>query len=188
MSQAAAAPTVIDVPALLDDRKIGAFQIRVVMLCAAVVFMDGFDAQAIGYVAPSSRARSKSRPARPYICRFGGSTRPPSPPAGSWHGVEFHCEHPSSPSMPGMDIEKAWQDRYTLAPPSGAGSPPVQWYNWRPLFIGGTRNPDLNHARGFMGQAYWTIFGARHELPITRPVHESRMRSCQSGNGAPGFR
>jgi hypothetical protein len=37
--------------------------------------------------------------------------------------------------MPGMDIEKVYQDRYTLAPPSRAGSPPVQWYNLRPLFI-----------------------------------------------------
>src|SRR5271154_4977611 len=31
-------------------------------------------------------------------------------------GIEFHCEHPSSPSMPGVDIEKAYQDRYTLPP------------------------------------------------------------------------
>ena len=46
--------------------------------------------------------------------------RPPDP------GIEFHCEHPSSPSMPAMDIEKAYQDRYTLAPRSGAGSKPVQ--------------------------------------------------------------
>jgi hypothetical protein len=37
--------------------------------------------------------------------------------------------------MPGMDIEKAYQDRYTLAPPSRAGLPPVQWYNLRPRFI-----------------------------------------------------
>jgi hypothetical protein len=32
-------------------------------------------------------------------------------------GIEFHCEHPSSPPMPRMDIEKAYQDPYTLAPP-----------------------------------------------------------------------
>src|SRR4051812_7605103 len=36
-------------------------------------------------------------------------------------GIEFHCEHPSSP-MPRMDIEKAQLDRYTLAPPSGRRS------------------------------------------------------------------
>ena len=38
--------------------------------------------------------------------------RPPDP------GIEFHCEHPSGPAMPGTDIEKPYQDRYTLAPPS----------------------------------------------------------------------
>src|SRR6266516_3299189 len=52
MSSRADAPEV-DVPALIDAQKISPFQIRVALLCAAVVFMDGFDAQAIGYVAPS---------------------------------------------------------------------------------------------------------------------------------------
>src|SRR5262249_36106890 len=47
-----AAPEV-NVPALIDQQKISAFQVRVAVLCAAVVFMDGFDAQAIGYVAPT---------------------------------------------------------------------------------------------------------------------------------------
>ena len=35
---------------------------------------------------------------------------------------------------------------------------------------------------------YRTIFGVRFEIPTTRPVHESPMRRCRSGNGAPGFR
>src|SRR2546425_2594704 len=52
MSSRADAPEV-DVPALIDQQKISTFQIRVAALCAAVVFMDGFDAQAIGYVAPT---------------------------------------------------------------------------------------------------------------------------------------
>jgi MFS transporter, AAHS family, 4-hydroxybenzoate transporter len=43
----------IDVPALIDRQKVGGFQVLVAALCAAVVFLDGFDAQAIGYVAPS---------------------------------------------------------------------------------------------------------------------------------------
>lgn len=43
----------IDVPGLIDQQNIGRFQVFVAALCAAVVFMDGFDAQAIGYVAPS---------------------------------------------------------------------------------------------------------------------------------------
>jgi MFS transporter, AAHS family, 4-hydroxybenzoate transporter len=47
----------VDVPALINEHKVSRFQIVVTALCAAVVFMDGFDAQAIGYVAPSlSRA------------------------------------------------------------------------------------------------------------------------------------
>ncbi len=52
MTTPADAPQV-NVPALIDEQKIGTFQIRVAVLCAAVVFMDGFDAQAIGYVAPT---------------------------------------------------------------------------------------------------------------------------------------
>jgi AAHS family 4-hydroxybenzoate transporter-like MFS transporter len=43
----------VDVAGLIDRRPIGPFQMRVVALCAGVVFMDGFDAQAIGYVAPT---------------------------------------------------------------------------------------------------------------------------------------
>jgi hypothetical protein len=37
--------------------------------------------------------------------------------------------------MPRWDIEKAYQDRYTLAPPAKARSPPVQWYTLSSLFI-----------------------------------------------------
>ena len=43
----------IDVPAFVDEQPVGAFQIRVLLLCAAVLFVDGFDTQAIGYVAPA---------------------------------------------------------------------------------------------------------------------------------------
>lgn len=43
----------IDVPALIDRLPIGSFQIRVLLICAAVLFVDGFDTQAIGYVAPA---------------------------------------------------------------------------------------------------------------------------------------
>jgi AAHS family 4-hydroxybenzoate transporter-like MFS transporter len=39
--------TTVDVPDLIDRQKVSGFQIRVLLLCAAVVFMDGFDAQAI---------------------------------------------------------------------------------------------------------------------------------------------
>jgi AAHS family 4-hydroxybenzoate transporter-like MFS transporter len=49
----------VDVTKLIDEQKISRFQILVAALCAAAVFMDGFDAQAIGYVAPSLSAAWK---------------------------------------------------------------------------------------------------------------------------------
>src|SRR5664280_1833737 len=55
-------PMVVDVPELIDQQKVSGFQIRVLLLCAAVVFMDGFDAQAIGYVAPVLSKAWKLRP------------------------------------------------------------------------------------------------------------------------------
>jgi MFS transporter, AAHS family, 4-hydroxybenzoate transporter len=45
--------TVLDVPSYIDRRPIGPFQVRLLLICAAVLFIDGFDAQAIGYVAPA---------------------------------------------------------------------------------------------------------------------------------------
>ena len=47
------ASTLVDVPELIDQQRVSRFQLRVLLLCAAVVLMDGFDAQAIGYVAPA---------------------------------------------------------------------------------------------------------------------------------------
>jgi MFS transporter, AAHS family, 4-hydroxybenzoate transporter len=38
---------------LIDQTEVGRFHFQLLAICAAVVFMDGFDAQAIGYVAPS---------------------------------------------------------------------------------------------------------------------------------------
>ena len=42
----------VDVAAFIDAQPVGGFQIRLLLLCAAVLFIDGFDTQAIGYVAP----------------------------------------------------------------------------------------------------------------------------------------
>ncbi len=42
-----------DLVQLMNRLEIGRFHFQLLGLCAAVVFMDGFDAQAIGYVAPS---------------------------------------------------------------------------------------------------------------------------------------
>ncbi|MGZ5870719.1 MAG: MFS transporter [Bradyrhizobium sp.] len=43
----------IDVAAFIDAQPVGGFQIRLLLTCAAVVFLDGFDTQAIGFVAPA---------------------------------------------------------------------------------------------------------------------------------------
>ncbi len=51
--EAAGAVNEVNVSALIDGHRISPFQVRVALLCAAVVFLDGFDAQAIGYVAPT---------------------------------------------------------------------------------------------------------------------------------------
>lgn len=46
-------PQTINVAELIDTQKIGGFQLRVFLLCAAVLFVDGFDVQGITYVAPA---------------------------------------------------------------------------------------------------------------------------------------
>ncbi|MDU3130762.1 MAG: MFS transporter, partial [Bradyrhizobium sp.] len=43
----------INLTRYVDERPLSAFQIRVVCLCALVVGLDGFDAQALGFVAPA---------------------------------------------------------------------------------------------------------------------------------------
>jgi MFS transporter, AAHS family, 4-hydroxybenzoate transporter len=43
----------VDIADLLDGYKVGPFQIRVLVLCALAVALDGFNTQAIGYVAPA---------------------------------------------------------------------------------------------------------------------------------------
>ena len=53
------ASRVINVSEYIDQHPIGAFQIRVLLICAAVLFIDGFDTQAIGYVAPALVAEWK---------------------------------------------------------------------------------------------------------------------------------
>src|SRR3954449_13344949 len=43
----------VDVAGFIDQQPVGGFQIRLLLTCAAVLFLDGFDTQAIGYVAPA---------------------------------------------------------------------------------------------------------------------------------------
>ena len=43
----------IDLVDFIDRQPVGGFQISLLLTCAAVLFLDGFDTQAIGYVAPA---------------------------------------------------------------------------------------------------------------------------------------
>ncbi|WP_031335032.1 MFS transporter [Rhodopseudomonas sp. B29] len=43
----------INVARFIDERPLSSFQIRTIILCALVVGLDGFDAQALGFVAPA---------------------------------------------------------------------------------------------------------------------------------------
>jgi len=51
-TQAGGTPA-IDLVDFIDRQPVGGFQIRLLLTCAAVLFLDGFDTQAIGYVAPA---------------------------------------------------------------------------------------------------------------------------------------
>src|SRR5246127_342007 len=45
--------SVLDVRQLIDQQPLSRFQLSVAILCGAIAFMDGFDAQSMGYVAPA---------------------------------------------------------------------------------------------------------------------------------------
>ena len=46
----------VDIASFTDDQPIRAFQVLVAVLCGLIAFLDGFDAQAMGYVAPALTA------------------------------------------------------------------------------------------------------------------------------------
>ena len=48
-----AGASLVDVAKFIDRQPVGGFQIKLLLTCAAVLFLDGFDTQAIGYVAPA---------------------------------------------------------------------------------------------------------------------------------------
>jgi len=52
-SQPKGAGAPVDLAAFIDAQPVGSFQIKLLLTCAAVLFFDGFDTQAIGYVAPA---------------------------------------------------------------------------------------------------------------------------------------
>src|SRR5713226_9694777 len=41
-----------DVPAFINSRRVGVVQYGIIILCGLVMFLDGFDTQAISYMAP----------------------------------------------------------------------------------------------------------------------------------------
>src|ERR1700726_1363255 len=43
----------VDVADFIDQQPVGGFQLKLLLTCAAVLFLDGFDTTAIGYVAPA---------------------------------------------------------------------------------------------------------------------------------------
>ena len=51
-STTSSAAGALDIAEFIDSQPVGGFQLNVLLLCAAVLFFDGFDTQAIGYVAP----------------------------------------------------------------------------------------------------------------------------------------
>jgi AAHS family 4-hydroxybenzoate transporter-like MFS transporter len=46
----------LDIRRFIDDRPVSRFQLLVAVMCGLIVFVDGFDAQAMGYVAPALTA------------------------------------------------------------------------------------------------------------------------------------
>src|ERR1700738_4785925 len=52
ISEGSGAPA-IDVADFIDQQPVGGFQIKLLLTCAAVLVLDGFDTTAIGYVAPA---------------------------------------------------------------------------------------------------------------------------------------
>src|SRR3984893_1472294 len=58
----AAQNTLVDVADLINGQELGRFQVQVLLLCAAAMFVDGFDTQAIGYVAPALSAALAVKP------------------------------------------------------------------------------------------------------------------------------
>ena len=53
LSELPSRPPQVDVGALIDRNPIGAYQVGMLLMCGLCLIMDGFDVQAMGYVAPA---------------------------------------------------------------------------------------------------------------------------------------
>lgn len=58
-----AANSVIVLSELIEHSRLGSYQIRIMVLCALAVVFDGFDVQAMGFVAPALRQDWQVAPA-----------------------------------------------------------------------------------------------------------------------------
>jgi len=45
--------SLVDVAEYIDAQPVGGFQLKLLLTCAAVLFLDGFETRAIGFVAPA---------------------------------------------------------------------------------------------------------------------------------------
>src|SRR5258706_5673075 len=70
ISQTEGGASAVDVAEFIDQQPVGGFQIKLLLTCAAVLFLDGFDSQAIGYVAPALAKESglSKRALGPAVC------------------------------------------------------------------------------------------------------------------------
>ena len=50
----------VDVARFIDERRVGGFQLLVLLLCFIIMTIDGFDAQAVGFVAPVILSQPKN--------------------------------------------------------------------------------------------------------------------------------
>ena len=67
----------LDVQSFINDQPLSRYQWRVVILCFLIVFLDGLDTAAMGFIAPA-------------LSRVGHRTRKPWPGderCADWHGV-----------------------------------------------------------------------------------------------------
>ena len=53
-----------DVNRLIADQKFGGYHALILLMCAAAMFADGFDTQAMGYIAPDTAVGMKTRKRR----------------------------------------------------------------------------------------------------------------------------
>src|ERR1700680_4699311 len=70
-----ASASIVDVAQFIDQQPVGGFQLKLLLTCAAVLFLDGFDTQAIGYVAPALArewGRTKGAPGRVFSAGLFG--------------------------------------------------------------------------------------------------------------------